>query len=51
MGKRYVAPSKEQTEVIKRHGLQPLSWVVIEEFDHAMIIKHRVTGEFKVIEK
>lgn len=51
MGKRHEVPTKEQAEILKRNGLLPLSWVIVEEFEHSMIIKHRVTGEFKVIEK
>ena len=52
MGKQKNAtPGKAQQEVLKQNGLNVLVWVVIKELGHSMIIKHRVTGEVKVIEK
>ena len=44
-------PSKAQQEVLKRNGLNVLTWVVIKELNHSMIVKHRITGEVKVIDK
>ena len=52
MGKQKNAtPSKGQQEVLNRNGLSPLIWVVINELGHSMIVKHRVTGEVKLINK
>lgn len=46
-----VTPSKAQQEVLRRSGLNVLTWVVIKELNHSMIVKHRITGEAKVIDK
>lgn len=51
MAKKKPAPTKGQSEVIKKQGLSPLCWVVLQELPHSMIVKHRVTGEVKVIDK
>lgn len=51
MGQKNATPSKAQMEVIKRNGLSPLLWTVVKELTHSMIVRHRVTGEVKVIEK
>ena len=51
MAQKNATPSKAQAEILKRHGLQPLTWTVIKDLAHSMIVKHRITGEFKVIEK
>lgn len=44
-------PNQEQNEVIKRNGLNALCWVVLQDMPNSMIVKHRVTGEVKVISK
>ena len=51
MAQKNASPSKAQAEVIKRNGLNALTWVVIKELNHSMIVKHRITGEIKVIDK
>lgn len=51
MAQKNATPSKEQAEVMKRNGLNPLMWVVVRDLAHTMIVKHRTTGEFKVIAK
>lgn len=52
MGKQKNAmPAKCQQEALKRNGLNTLTWVVIKELHHSMIVKHRITGEVKVIDK
>ncbi len=51
MAKKKPEPNKEQNEVIKRNGLKPLCWVVLQDMPNSMIVKHRVTGEVKVISK
>lgn len=50
MAQKNATPSRQQ-EVLKRNGLSPLLWVVIKELNHSMIVKHRFTGEIKVIDK
>ena len=51
MAQKNATPSTEQSKVLKRHGLNPLSWVVVKEFPSSMIVKNRFTGEFKHIGK
>ena len=51
MPQKNATPSKAQQEVLKRNGLNVLTWVVIKELNHSMIVKHRFTGEVKLINK
>ena len=51
MTKKKKAPGKEHDAAIKRAGLNPLCWVVLKEHDAHLIVKHRATGEIKVIDK
>lgn len=51
MTKKKKAPNNEQNEVIKRAGLNPLCWEVLQDLNHSMIVKHKVTGEVKLIDK
>ena len=44
-------PNQCQTEAIKKAGLKPFCWEVLQDMNHSMIVKHRVTGEVKVIDK
>lgn len=45
------APTKEQAEYIRRAGLVPHEFTVIKELGRTMFIRHRVTGEGKMISK
>lgn len=51
MAQKNASPTKEQAKVLEKNGLNKLTWVVIKDLNHSMIVKHRVTGEFKVIDK
>ena len=51
MEQKNASPTKEQADVMERHGLNKLTWVVVKELQHSMICKHRITGEFKHINK
>lgn len=51
MAQKNATPGKAQAEVMKRNGLNPLLLVVVKDLEHSMIVKHRVTGEFKIITK
>lgn len=51
MPQKNATPNKQQAAIIKRHGLEPLRWVVIRDLSCSLIIKHRDNDEFKVIEK
>ena len=43
--------SNAQKAVLKSHKMIPLFWTVMEELDKGLIVKHRITGEFRVIGK
>ena len=51
MAQKNASPTKEQVRVLEKNGLNKLTWVVIQDFSKSMIIKHRVTGEVKHIDK
>lgn len=36
---------------MRKEGLNSILWVVMKEFDHSMIVKHRITGEVRLINK
>lgn len=51
MSQKNASPRKGQTESIKAAGLNHLMWVVLKELRHKLIVKHRINGEVKVIDK
>lgn len=51
MAQKNATPSKKQTEIIKRNGLNAQCWTVVKELSNSMIVRNRITGEFKVIDK
>lgn len=51
MAQKNATPTKEQIALLKQAGLSVLNWVVVKEFANSMIVRCRVTGEFKMIEK
>ena len=51
MAQKNATPTRAQQEIIKRNGLQPMVWTVIQDLNHSMIVRHRITGEVKVIDK
>lgn len=44
-------PTKEQQRVLEKAGFIPHLWTVIKDLQYSMIVRHRVTGEFKHINK
>lgn len=51
MAQKNASPSKAQAEIIQRNGLSKLAWVVLRDLNHSMIVRHRITGDVKVIDK
>lgn len=51
MAQKNATPNKAQAEALKRAGLAPIAWVVVRELPHSLIVRNRVTGEFKVLDK
>lgn len=51
MAQKNATPTKEQAQTLARHKLSQVAWVVVKDLAHSMIIKNRITGEFKVVDK
>ena len=51
MAQKNATPSKEQQAVMKCNNLEPLCWTVLQDLNHSMIVRHRITGDVKVIDK
>ena len=51
MAQKNATQTKEQKAVLERHKLNPLCWVVVNETPHSLIVKQRITGEFRLINK
>lgn len=51
MAQKNASPTREQAAAIKHAGFNPKEWVVAAELVHILFIRHRVTGEVKVIDK
>ena len=51
MTQKNATPSKEQQRSMKAAGLNVLTWVVQKELPGSLIVRHRITGDFKVIKK
>lgn len=50
MAQKNATPSKKLQEIIRKNNLNPALYVVMKELDHS-IIKHRITGNVKVLDK
>lgn len=51
MAQKNATPAKRQLEIIRRNKLNPALYVVMKELNHSIIIKHRITGDVKVLDK
>ena len=51
MAQKNATPSKEQQVTLKAHGLNVLAWTVAKDLPGSLIVRNRLTGEFKLIEK
>lgn len=51
MAQKNASPTKAQVEVMKRNGLNPLVWTVKQDLPNSLIVLHRITEDFKVIDK
>ena len=43
--------AKRNLAVIKANGLNPALCVVVTELENRLIVKHRITGEIKVLDR
>ena len=51
MAQKNATPNTAQAEIIKLRGLQQHLYTAVKELPNSMIVKHRITGEFTVLEK
>ena len=51
MAQKNSTPTKEQSQVLAKHGLQAWAWTVMQDWQHSMIVKNRFTGDVKHIRK
>ena len=51
MAQKNATPTREQAQIIEKNGLKSTCWVVVKEMPHSMLVKHRITGEFRMINK
>ena len=40
-----------QKKLLSAQGINPTLWQLLDELPNTIIIKHRITGEIKVVEK
>lgn len=51
MARKLKALTPTQKELLRAHGLKLHEWRVTQDLMYSMIVQHRITGEFRVIEK
>lgn len=51
MTKKTKLPTKEQQAALKKNHLHLVTWQVLEDREAHLIVKHRITGEVRVISK
>lgn len=51
MAQKNATPSKKQQEIMRKNGINSILFVVVKELDHKLIVKHRITGDVKVLDK
>lgn len=51
MAQKNATPTRKQQEIMRRNGVNSVLYVVMKELDHKIIIKHRITGNVKVLDK
>lgn len=51
MAQKNATPTREQQAAMKRGGLKPEWWTVVRDLTYSLIVRNKLTGEFKYIEK
>lgn len=51
MAQKNATPTRKQQEIMRKNGVNSVLYVVMKELDHSIIIKHRITGYVKVLDK
>ena len=51
MAQKNATPTKEQKDILERNGLKAMCWTVIQDFQHGMIVRNKLTGDVKMLNK
>lgn len=51
MAQKNATPTVEQSKVLANNGLRPEVWTVVKDLQYSMIVRNRITGEFRVVNK
>ena len=51
MGQKNATLSTKVHEIIRANGLNPVMYVVLDNLNNTIIVKHRITSEIKVLDK
>lgn len=51
MAQKNATPTRQQQEVMRKNGLNSILFVVVKDLPHSMIVKHRIIGEIKVLDR
>lgn len=51
MRQKNATPTKEQAEILRKRGYDPLRYVVTKELPYSPMVKDRETGEFDIVKK
>ena len=51
MAQKNATPTADQSKVLANNGLRPGVWTVVKDLQYSMIIRNRITGEFRVVNK
>lgn len=44
-------PTEDQKKILQKHGLPHYLWTVMNDFGHDLMVRHRITGEVRLIRK
>ena len=44
-------PSREQQKILRASGLNPVAWAIQKDKPDYLIVRNRLTGEFRAIRK
>lgn len=51
MAKKNKAPANDHKPILEANGLKPYLWEVEQELPDSLIVRHKITGEIKLIGK
>ena len=51
MAQKNASPTAEQSQVLINNGLRPEEWTVVKDLQYSMIIRNRITGEYRMVGK